>query len=140
MVEGAVEAILKFDFGLHTGKLLGWPLQLPRDQKGDMKNPVRHRQCGVAGGIMNEFAQTLRDLAKLCGKSEYQLAQLSGLDPTFVRRLFDGEKRASNLTIIRLTIALVMDPELARKYPAQVPFILNALKDARLSDAIAELI
>jgi len=88
---------------------------------------------------MNEFAQTLNDLAKLCGKSEYQLAQYSGLDPSFIRRLFDGEKRASNLTIIRLTMALVMDAELARQYPAQVPFILNALKDAQLSDAIAEL-
>ena len=88
---------------------------------------------------MSDFAKTLRDLAKLCGKSEYQIAQLSGLDPTFVRRLFDGDKRASNQTIIRLTIALVMDVELARKYPTQVPFILNALKDAQLSDAIAEL-
>ena len=88
---------------------------------------------------MSNFANTLSDLAKLCGKSEYQLAQYSGLDPTFVRRLFDGEKRASNLTIIRLTIALVMDPELARRHPAQVPFILNALKDAQLSDAIAEV-
>lgn len=87
---------------------------------------------------MSEFAQTLKDLARLCGKSEYQLAQYAGLDPTFVRRLFDGEKRASNLTIIWLTIALVMDPDLARSYPAQVPFILNALKDAQLSDAIAE--
>jgi len=95
--------------------------------------------CGVAGGLMSEFAKTLNDLARLCGKSEYQLAQLSGLDPTFVRRLFDGEKKASNLTIIRLTIALVMDPELARRHPSQVPFILNALKDAQLSDAIAEL-
>jgi hypothetical protein len=88
---------------------------------------------------MSEFAQTLKDLAKLCGKSEYELAQLSGLDPTFVRRLVDGEKRASNLTIIRLTIGLVMDPELIRKYPARVPFILNALKTAQLSDAIATL-
>jgi len=56
-----------------------------------------------------------------------------------VGRVFDGEKRASNQTIIRLTIALVVDPELARKYPIQVPFILNALEDAQLSDAIAEL-
>ena len=88
---------------------------------------------------MKLFAKTLKDLAKLCGKSEYQLAQLSGLDPTFVRRLFDGEKRPSNLTIIRLTIALVMDPELARKHPDTVPFVLNALKDAQLSDATAEL-
>jgi hypothetical protein len=60
--------------------------------------------CGVAGGDMSEFAQTLKDLAKLCGKSEYQLAQYTGLDPSFVRRMVDGEKRASDLTIIRLTI------------------------------------
>jgi hypothetical protein len=32
-----------------------------------------------------------------------------------------------------------MDLGLARKLPTQVPFILNALKDAQLSDAIAEL-
>lgn len=88
---------------------------------------------------MSEFAKSLNDLARLCGKSEYQVAQYSGLDPTFVRRLFDGEKRASNLTIIRLTIELVMDAELAARYPAQVPFILNALTGAQLSDAIAEL-
>lgn len=88
---------------------------------------------------MSEFAKTLRDLAGLCGKSEYELAQLSGLDPSFVRRLFTGEKRASNQTIVRLTIALVMDPALAKQYPARVPFILNALRDAQLSDAIAEL-
>ena len=87
---------------------------------------------------MSDFSKTLKDLAKLCGKSEYQLAQLSGLDPTFVRRLFDRQKKASNMTIIRLTIALVMDPDLARKHPDRVPFILNALKDAQLSDAIAE--
>ena len=87
---------------------------------------------------MSDFAKTLTDLARLCGKSEYQLAQLSGLDPTFVRRLIDGQKKASNMTIIRLTIALVMDPELVRKHPDTVPFVLNALKDAQLSDAIAE--
>ena len=88
---------------------------------------------------MSEFAKTLKYLAKMCGKSEYQLAKYSGLDPSFVRRVFDGKKRASNLTIIRLTIALVMDPKLASEYPAQVPFILNALRDAQMSDAIAML-
>lgn len=41
---------------------------------------------------MSDFAKTLKDLAKLCGKNEYQLAQLSGLDPSFVRRLSDGEE------------------------------------------------
>jgi hypothetical protein len=32
-----------------------------------------------------------------------------------------------------------MDPELARQHPRQVLFILNALKDAKLCDAMAEL-
>jgi hypothetical protein len=63
----------------------------------------------------------------------------SGLDPSFVRRLFDGEKRASDLTIIRLALALIVDPELVQQYPAHVPFVLNKLKNAQLSDAIAQL-
>ena len=63
---------------------------------------------------------------------------LSRTHPDFVRRLFDGEKNASNLTMIRLAIALVTDPELARKHPDRVPFVLDALTDAQLSDAIAE--
>ena len=88
---------------------------------------------------MSDFSKTLRNLAKLCGKSEYQVAQYSGLDPSFVRRLFDGEKRASNLTIIRLALALVTDPKLIEQHPDSVPYILNALKNAQLSDAIAEL-
>ncbi len=49
------------------------------------------------------------------------------------------EKRPSNLTIICFTIALVTDLELARKHPDWVLFILKALTDAQLSDAIAEL-
>jgi hypothetical protein len=88
---------------------------------------------------MSEFAKTLKDFADVCGKSEYQVAQLSGLDPTFVRRLVDGEKRASNLTIERWTIALVMDQRLDHAHPARVPFILNALENAQISDAIAGL-
>lgn len=88
---------------------------------------------------MNDFSRTLRKLAEQCGKSEYQVAAYSGLDPSFVRRLFDGEKRASNLTIIRLALALVMDAELIELEPAMAPYILNMLKNAQLSDAIAEL-
>lgn len=88
---------------------------------------------------MNDFSRTLRHLAELCGKSEYQVAKYSGLDPSFVRRLFDGEKQASNLTIIRLAIALVADPALMESHPAQMPHLLNLLKNAQLSDAIAQL-
>lgn len=71
---------------------------------------------------MSEFAQSLNDLAKLCGNSKYQLAQYSGLDSTFVRRLFDGEKRASNLPIIRLKIGPSIDAELFLRNSAIVPF------------------
>lgn len=77
-----------------------------------MTNLVRHRRCGVARGHMSDVAKTLNDLARLCGKSGYQLAQYSGRDPTFVRRLFDGEKRGLK------TMALEMDPALARNHPA----------------------
>lgn len=104
-----------------------------------MHYKVRHDQRGVTGDAVTQFAKTLTELAKLCGKSEYQLAQYSGLDPSFVRRLCDDDKHASNLTIIRLTIALVMDPQLIEQHPARVPFILNALTDAQLRDAIATL-
>jgi transcriptional regulator with XRE-family HTH domain len=88
---------------------------------------------------MNDFSKTLRKLAELCGKSEYQVAQYSGLDPSFVRRLFDGEKQASNLTIVRLALALVMDPEVYENDPAMAAYILNTLKNAQLSDAVAKL-
>ncbi len=71
---------------------------------------------------MSELAQSLKDLAKLRGKSEYQLAQHAGLDPAFVRRLFDGEKRASTLTIFRLTIGPIIDAELSLRNSAIVPF------------------
>lgn len=56
-----------------------------------------------------------------------------------MRRLCAGVKLRPYLAIIRLTIALVMDPKMARPYLARVAFILNAFKDAQLSDAIAEL-
>lgn len=69
---------------------------------------------------MSEFVQTPKGLANVCGKSEYQVVQLSGLDPALIRRLFDGEKLASKLTIIRRAIALVMDPKLAQGHSARV--------------------
>jgi hypothetical protein len=47
-------------------------------------------------------------------------------------------KDCSHLTIIRLTIAWVMDQELAREHPHMEPYVFNALKDEQLSDSIAE--
>ncbi len=87
---------------------------------------------------MNEFASTLRELASLCGKSEYDLADLTGLDRAFIHRLMSGEKNPSPQTVIKLAIALPMSKELARKHPVEVPHILTVLLMAQLSDASAK--
>jgi transcriptional regulator with XRE-family HTH domain len=87
---------------------------------------------------LNEFSKTLRQLARKCGKSEYDLARLSGLDPSFVHRLMSGEKNPSLATVTRLAMALVMDKELADQYPADVPNALGILVTALLSDATAK--
>jgi len=88
---------------------------------------------------MIDFAKTLRYQADLFGQSEYQVAKHSGLDPGNVRRLFDGERQPSNLTLVRLALALVVDLELHDRHPADVSLILEKLEGAQISDAIAKL-
>ncbi len=87
---------------------------------------------------MNEFAITLRKLAQLCEKSEYDLAALTGLDRAFIHRLMTGEKHPSPQTVIKLAIALPMSKELARKHPVEIPHILTVLLMAQLCDASAK--
>lgn len=87
---------------------------------------------------MTEFATTLRNLAKLCGKSEYELANLTGLDPSFIHRLMSGEKNPSSSTVMKLAIALPMSKELAKQHPVEVPNILTLLFMAQLADASAK--
>lgn len=88
---------------------------------------------------MTEFAKTLRRLAQLAGKSEYQLAAISGLDAAYVRRLMTGEKRnPSPATVLKLAFALVASPELVRRQP----LLLDAptsLMGAMLQDAATRL-
>lgn len=87
---------------------------------------------------MREFANTLTKLARLCGKSEYELSNLTGLDPSFIHRLMSGEKNPSSATVMRLAVALPMCKELADKHPADVPNVLGLLLMAQLSDATAK--
>lgn len=87
---------------------------------------------------MSEFSSTLRNLAKLCGKSEYELANLTGLDPSFIHRLMSGEKNPSSSTVMKLAIALPTCKELAKAHPVEVPNILTVLLMAQLSDASAK--
>ena len=89
---------------------------------------------------LTEFASTLRSLAKLCGKSEYELANLTGLDPSFIHRLMSGEKNPSSSTVMKLAIALPTCKELAKQHPVEVPNILTLLVMAQLADASARSI
>lgn len=54
-----------------------------------------------------EFSRTLEQLRKKAGKSRYRLAQLSGLDESFIGRLEKGEKNPSRNTVILLGMALL---------------------------------
>ena len=56
-----------------------------------------------------EFNRTLEKLRKKAGKSRYRLAQLTGLDESFIGRLEKGEKNPSRNTVILLGMALLHD-------------------------------
>lgn len=77
----------------------------------------------------------LKDLAEVHERSGHQAAKVSDVNPTFGHRLFDGEKRASDLTNIRLTIALVIDAKPADIYRAQMAGKWSTLRNAQLNDA-----
>ncbi|MGD9712202.1 MAG: helix-turn-helix domain-containing protein [Thermomicrobiales bacterium] len=87
---------------------------------------------------MHEFSKTLRRLAEKCGKSELDLAELTGLDPSFIHRLTTGEKGPSPLTIVRLSIALPMCRDLVEQDRSEIPNILSVLNSAHFRDAVAK--
>lgn len=67
---------------------------------------------------MNEFATTFNRLLAVSGKSLNQIAELSGLDRAYVLRLSTGVKHnPSNAAIVRLFIALAMDPSVVTRDP-----------------------
>jgi len=88
---------------------------------------------------MNEFARTFRELARLAGKSEYELAKIAGVDVAYVRRLMTGEKaNPSASVVVKLAFALVACPELVRRHPS-IADAMAALMTAMLVDAAAAL-
>ena len=56
-----------------------------------------------------EFNRRLEKLRNKAGNSRYRLAQLSGLDESFIGRLEKGEKNPSRNTVILLGMALLHD-------------------------------
>jgi len=87
---------------------------------------------------LTDFSKTLTRLARLCDKSEYDLAALTGLDRAFIHRLMSGEKNPSSATVVRLAIALPTCKQLAEKHPTDVPNVLGLLLMAQLCDATAK--
>ena len=86
---------------------------------------------------MSEFTRTLRELARLAGKSEYAIAQQGNLDPAYVRALMDGVKgHPSPATIIQLAQGLTFCPELFKQHP-ELTHVTARLFQAMLADAAA---
>lgn len=85
---------------------------------------------------MHAFAQALREEVARAGLSAYYLAEFTGLDPAFVRRLLAGEKNPSLQTVIALALALVSDPARYQADPT-VAQVLSRLVAAAMADAVA---
>ena len=56
-----------------------------------------------------DLATTLHRLRLRSGKSNYELAKLTGLDQSFIGRVEKGTRGAERDTVIRLGLALVYD-------------------------------
>ncbi len=86
---------------------------------------------------MNELARTLRDLARRWGVSEEYIAEFTGLDRSYIRRLFSGEKRnPSRRVLVAVALALVSCPERYRKDKERMVNAFPALLAAALEDAL----
>lgn len=81
------------------------------------------------------FANTLRLLAQRRGLSVHYLAEFTGLDPSFVRRLMTGEKHPGDETVLLLALALVSCPERYRKEKEGMVNTLSTLWTALMEDA-----
>ena len=59
-----------------------------------------------------EFAKTLRKIRTKSGKSNYRLAQYSGLDEAYILRLESGERQnPSRDSVMKLCLALAANSE-----------------------------
>ena len=85
---------------------------------------------------MRYFAHALREELERLDVSPYYLAEFTGLDQAFVRRLVSGEKNPSLNTVVLLSLALVSDAEKFKKNPMMAK-VLPRLISAATSDAVA---
>lgn len=70
---------------------------------------------------MNEFAHTLNRFITASGKSISQIAELSGLDRSYLLRLTMGAKdNPSPSTVVRLFVALIADVAVIKRDPTLV--------------------
>ena len=88
--------------------------------------PMRYAP-GVGGMavIDSELARYLREQVRIRRKSLYFLAEFTGLDIRYLRRLASGEKRnPSTETLVKIAFALVACEEEFRRDPA-LPMVLS---------------
>jgi predicted transcriptional regulator len=85
---------------------------------------------------MRYFAHALREEMDRLGVSAYYLAEFTGLDQAFVRRLAAGEKNASLVTVVALAMALVSDAQKYKTNPMMAQ-VLSRLVSAAMADAVA---
>jgi hypothetical protein len=87
------------------------------------------------GKTMRYFAHALREELERCKVSPYYLAEFTGLDQAFVRRLASGEKNPSLSTVIVIAQAIPSD-QLKFKADPMVGQVLPRLVSAAMSDAV----
>ncbi len=84
---------------------------------------------------MRYFAHALREELERCQVSPYYLAEFTGLDHAFVRRLVSGEKNPSLQTVIAIAQAIPSDQQKFKSDP-MVALVLPRLVSASMSDAV----
>jgi predicted transcriptional regulator len=85
---------------------------------------------------MRYFAHALREEMARLEVSPYYLAEFTGLDQAFVRRLASGEKNPSLGTVVVLAMALVSDAQKFKANPMMAQ-VLSRLVSAAMADAVA---
>jgi transcriptional regulator with XRE-family HTH domain len=92
----------------------------------------------VATRIHRAMGEEIRRLREDAGLSRRRLAEASGVDPTYLRRVEDGLARATTETYAKVSVALGADLS-TRLYPNTGPSIRDR-HQARILEALLELL
>ena len=83
---------------------------------------------------MTDFQTVLQRLIATSGKSVTQIAQLSGVDRSYIARLLSGEKdNPSPEVVARIWMGICMDAEVAKRDPTFVHGLAELLLAVGLS-------